>query len=598
MTWGSRGAALAVGMLTVCALVSGCAATGRGVRRQATPRDPGPFPTRAALASLEQPPPAEKLPELDIPLVEQWELAGPFPERIGLVPAEYRGGFGAQLVSYARERGPKLAVSADMACFARESGRFILARGSMPPSGLQRHMAGRCGSPGVRHDVLSLTGEVPPGVTEEQLAAHMKDRFAELLKKVPSGPGQTAAGVWFGRSGKKAVVAVATEHLDVDLDPISFAPGPDGAVVLSGTLARPANRLEALITRGQLDFAVCRADPEVKLPRFSLRCPANRADASAWVDLFVFAPEQVLGSLGVDLLVFPQGKGTTTYARPVLRPGSGAPEEDAARFAYLLNGLRAELGLKPVVVSAGESRLAQKIAPNYFASVYGKAPQHVADMVALGMMAGWEVDQVTRAAYFSDWVSTGDVSVLLAEMLDSPGARRTLFEPSVRSLAFGSYRMASHDVLAAMVATYAPFEEQPPLAEAQQVIAALNKARAQRGLGPADMVPLPEDVRAEMDEGLAAGVAMDDIINPVLQRVSQITRRGVRGGVLETGSLEAIRFPEELLTRPNLAVFVAVTHYKPRGSPWGVYVVGLAFSMESVQTAALEAPVTSSSLAL
>src|SRR6185436_2219289 len=192
-------------------------------------------------------------------------------------------------------------------------------------------------------------------------------------------------------------------------------------------------------------------------------------------------------------------------------------------FAFLLNGLRAELGLKPVEISVGESRLAQKVAPNYFAAAYGKAPRRVADLVALGMLAGWEVEQVTRDAYFTHWVTGGDVSVLLAEMVGSPWARRTLFEPSVRALAFGSYRLPHGNALAAMVATYAPFEEQPPGAEAQQVIEALNRARAARGMGPVGMVMLPADVRAGMDEALANGT-MDDAVQLVVQRVSQMTR--------------------------------------------------------------------------
>jgi len=61
MTRGSKCAALAAGMV-VCALVSGCAAPVRMVRKPAPPRDPGPFPTRAALETLEPVPAAEAVP--------------------------------------------------------------------------------------------------------------------------------------------------------------------------------------------------------------------------------------------------------------------------------------------------------------------------------------------------------------------------------------------------------------------------------------------------------------------------------------------------------------------------------------------------------
>lgn len=583
MTWGSRGAALAAAVV-VCTVVNGCAATAPAVRRPAPPRDPGPFPTRAALESLEPVTEPEALRELEIPMVDQWELAGPFPERIGLVPAEYKGGFGAQLVAFARERGGGLLVSADMACFARETGRFLLARGAPPPRGLQRHMAGRCGSPGVRHEVFPFSGEGSPNVTEEQVLAKLKDQYLEVLKKLPAE--RAAVGVWFGRSGRKMVVTVAVSQLYADLQPVAFAPEADGSVVLTGTLTKPAQRLEGLVTRGRLEFAECKADPAVKLPSFSLRCPSNRADPTAWVSLFTFEPGTVLGTVVSDVLVFPQGKATNGYARPALRAGPDAPEEDGARFAFLLNGLRAELGLKPVAVSEGESRLARKVAPNYFAAAYGKAPRRVADLVALGMLAGWEVEQVTRDAYFTHWVSTGDVSVLLAEMMGSPWARRTLFEPAVRAMAFGAYRLPGGHGMAVMVTTYAPFEDRPQAVEAKKVLDALNRMRAERGLGPAEMVVLPAEIRAELDQALAEGT-MDDAVHLVVQRVNGLTGRGVRGGLVETGSLDDLKFPDELLRQPNLTAFITVTHYKPRGLPWGLYVVGIACAAQLGETAAL-----------
>jgi hypothetical protein len=437
----------------------------------------------------------------------------------------------------------------------------------------------------VRHRVLSLSGEVPERATEEDVLAHWKDGFAKLMGKIPGGPETRAAGVWFGHRGKKAIIALAVADLEVDLETLAFAPAADGTVAVTGALVNQSGRLEALVTRGRTQYAVCEADPATKLPRFSFRCPVNHGDPSAWVSLFVFPPDQVLGTVAVDLLVFPQGKGSSTYARPVLRAPPGAPEEAGARFASLLNGLRAEQGLAPLALSEGESRVATKIAPHYFASMFGLAPKAVADTVALGMLAGWEVEQVTRGAYFSDWVGSGDVGSLLAEMLETPGARRTLFEPHVRAMAFGTFRLPSRGVLGALVTTYAPFEEQPQGAEARQVMDALNKARAEKGLGPAKLVALPADTRTEMDEALARGGSARDALQVVMQRAVNLTSRNVQGSVVQAGMLEKLPFPEELLRRPQLVVFVAVTHYKPRWSPWGLYVIALAYTEQVGQTA-------------
>jgi len=60
----------------------------------------------------------------------------------------------------------------------------------------------------------------------------------------------------------------------------------------------------------------------------------------------------------------------------------------SALFVHRLNGLRAELGLAPVALSEGQSRVARKTAPSYFASTSGYTSRAVADTVALGMMAG------------------------------------------------------------------------------------------------------------------------------------------------------------------------------------------------------------------
>ena len=70
-----------------------------------------------------------------------------------------------------------------------------------------------------------------------------------------------------------------------------------------------------------------------------------------------------------------------------------------------------------------------------------------------------------------------------------------------------------------------------------------------------------------------------------MEQVVNLTSQSVGGGVVEAGTLDGLPFPEELLSRPQLVVFVAVTHYKPKWSPWGVYVVALAYTAQIGQTA-------------
>ncbi|HVE87391.1 MAG TPA: hypothetical protein VND93_31255 [Myxococcales bacterium] len=563
--------------LAAC-VAAGCATTGSGR-----------FPSPAALDALGPAPAPAQLTALDTAPVERWELSGPLPEGTSVGPAVYEGGgFGAELSAFAREKA-SFDASADMACIARENGRFLLSQGAPAPRDLQRYIIGRCGSTVVRHRSLTITGDVQDSVPESEVLAHWREDFRKMLADLPAG-GHLAAGVWFGHSKGKVLVLLAFGDRAVRLDPIRSVPAADGTVTLRGEVLAPAIRVEALVNKGRFQFASCEPEPSVQLPRFAFRCAVNRADPSTWASLFVYPPGRLLGNPGVEVLVFPQGQALSTFSRPAVPASPGADGgDDSLRFAQLLNGLRAEAGLPALVLSEGESATARKVAPHYFAATLGLVPPTVADTVALGLMAGWNVEQLTRGGYFSaDWVGSGDVAALLAEMLDQPGARRTLFDPGVRAIAFGSFRVPERHVLGGLVATYATFDDAPPASEAKKVVDALDRQRAARGVGPVELVALPPDAREEMDQALASSGSSKDALRAVMARALQLTGQSVQGIVVETGSLDALQFPDELLRRSPLVVFVSVTHYRPKGEPWGRYVVAVAYTAQVGQTASRE----------
>ncbi len=583
---GAMGALFCPGCATPALPVEGAL---HAAPRQAAPGTPPPaavdpagFPLPEALNALGPEPSPAQLASLETISVERWDLTGPFPDVIGVSPAAYQGGFGAELLAFASQRAGTLVASADMACVARETGRFILARDARPPPALERHIRGRCGSISVRHHSVTLSGEAPETFSEDALLEQWRDSFTQILEKLPVGVLQSA-GVWFGRLGSKVVVIVSSAERLVELEPLGFSPAAGGTVALKGKLLVPGTRLDAMVTRGRYQYGTCEVDPAVRLPRFSVRCAVSPEDPSAWLNAAIYSPGQVLGETIADLLLFPQGKGSASYVRPALRPVPGAPGasgEDGALFVHRLNGLRAELGLAPVTLSEGQSRVARKTAPSYFASASGYTSRAVADTVALGMMAGWEVGTVHRQAYFVSGIGAGDVGELLAEMLISPGARRALLAPEVRALAFGALRVPAHNFIGALVATYEPFGDVPPEVDAREVIDALNVARAERGVGPAELVLLPADTRAEMDKQLAARGSAKDALRVVLQRAVKLAGRSMNGSVLQAGSLEELPFPDELLRQSPLAVFVVVTHYRAKGEAWGRYVVVLAYPGE------------------
>src|SRR5262245_57033091 len=138
--WSAATAGWIAGGVLGALVCSGCATAGKpaAAPAPATPAatDSAGFPPPEALAPLGPEPTPAELKNLETVAVERWELEGPFPDQISERPATYQGGFGAALLDFARQRPGVLLASADMACVARENGRFILARGARPPQAL------------------------------------------------------------------------------------------------------------------------------------------------------------------------------------------------------------------------------------------------------------------------------------------------------------------------------------------------------------------------------------------------------------------------------------------------------------------------------
>jgi hypothetical protein len=65
----------------------------------------------------------------------------------------------------------------------------------VPPQGLQRHIGGRCGSQAVRHRVMTLSGEVPAGASDDDVLEHRGGQLDQMLAKLPQGV-PLSAGVW------------------------------------------------------------------------------------------------------------------------------------------------------------------------------------------------------------------------------------------------------------------------------------------------------------------------------------------------------------------------------------------------------------------
>jgi hypothetical protein len=122
--------------------------------------------------------------------------------------------------------------------------------------------------------------------------------------------------------------------------------------------------------------------------------------------------------------------------------------------------------------------------------------------------------------------------------------------------------------------------------DASAIVARLALARAERGLSAP--LPLGPAVSADAERAMQAVEAGAQSPNQSLGALLEQTRnrleRTVQGWVVETTSLDAIRFPEALTLRPALGLTVTVGHYKPAGQPWGRFVVFIVMTSEATPT--------------
>src|SRR5262249_32809559 len=142
----------------------------------------------------------------------------------------------------------------------------------------------------------------------------------------------------------------------------------------------------------------------------------------------------------VDVQVFPAGKLEQTYTRPA-QTGADAPASDAALAPALLeqiNAVRKEAGLSALRLSDTESRTAAQLAPYYFAALTGGLEVTIADKVALGLLAGWDVDGMVREGHFaSQWTHQRSPASLVEAAIASPFGRETLLDPAISLIAIG-----------------------------------------------------------------------------------------------------------------------------------------------------------------
>lgn len=575
--------------------LSGCAAEGGAAWPPAgggvgEPGATSAFPAPDELAAIAKRSPPPRIFGSAAPDVASWKVE----QRPEELPAQTehapQGFWDALLAAQAAQRGGAVRLTEPMACLARLAGQYALENQAPPGPGTLEFLAARCAvaHPHVGHAFVLQPLRGPE--TDDEVQQHMRPAAEEGLARALAG-GRLEAGIWFGRQKQRAVAMLVHARPMARLEAVPAAPGPDGHVVLRGELLQQAEHVDALINRGRYGFRRCAVDRSVALPRFAVDCEADPADESEALEIAAFAPRRVMGPIVLRLTIWPGGKIPAAHRPPAAAGRAGTwPRQLAAGLVASLNQVRAAAGLAPVALAPAQSETAVLLAPHYFAAESTRQSEPV-DAIAVGVMAGWQVDGPVRAGHFtSGWTAeAASEGGLIATVLERPSGREALLDPDIRAVAVGAVRKEGR--VGAVFGTYAFLEEASPGAEAEALVRRIDEVRARRGLPKTSALERMSRDVAEIALSVERGERSS---RAALQAVLDSARRAATSGRVYSWSgyadrLDRLELPQELLSAPAIRVAVGVAHCKPKGSPWFGYCVLMGAVQQGV-TASAENP--------
>jgi hypothetical protein len=576
-------------VVRILALVPLCWACGGGGLGQPVAQ----FPTRSELEEVSQRPATPAAPQQTM-TVERWSLEVVAPEFGSAYPAETP--WDQHLLDYVKTAKAELAASPELRCAARETARFLAENGALPDDGLRRYMLARCGSTLPRADLASASFELPESMTDSEVEAFVKPALAKMLPVVPEGRG--AIGLGFARNKGRGSFVVYRGAADVTLDAFSaIVLGEE--FILSGRLHDTTVSAIALVTQGKYGFASCEPDRRVEYPRFKVSCPIPVEDAQALVEVATRRPENVLAQPVLHVLVRRTAEAGLVYdsgaytSDGATTHGTDGPPSFRDTLLLALNQARSAAKVRAFELESRQSQLNEQVTPQFFEASYSQN-EELCNLVALGVLAGWDVDGVIRGGgvYAGGEPNTRDAVRWLNTALESPLGRWTLLDDQMSKVAIGSAPLGPSGVVA-LVTTYSFFQSNDHSMDEDVVFEELRKQRAARDLPPPRRRQRGQDMSAALTQIATNELTSDEALQNALTRVSAGNQVRLQGWVAETSDLSMVPTAEALLGAGNLDVEVGVTHYKAPGGAWGQYVVLLMFTMTPLdegRRANLDAP--------
>lgn len=538
------------------------------------------FPSPESLSRLESQPAVPPTIDTGAMPADGWRMNA---DDVAVDPGEAfqpRNAWEVAFATDAAQERPQVRLTRALACVAREMGRFMLDARAQPPEPLLHFMIAACGAVVPTVGSFWLSGDVPASVTDDQVLAQWRGQIKKDVLPHLAGDA-TDAGFWFGRGHQRAIAIMIHAVARVQWKTLSMTPDAQGNAILEGELRAAAEYIQGWSNQGRYGVAPCAFDPSIARPRFRATCAMAKDDTTAWVQLMAAPPRHVLASSVAQILLRrapgqPLVFETPAYsdARPVHAAGDFS---DAILIA--LNAVRAQAGLRPVQRSIAESARASRLAGHFFADAQQDVEQ--GDRIALGLLAGWQVEGLIRDGHFTASLSphTHDAGQWLNQALSAPIGRATLMNPDVDTVSLGTVVLDRPDALGAVVTGYRLYQGDDHSADVKRLYGRLLTARRRLGLGmPSRLGGMDRVINLELARVKAGLDGSAQALQATLNQGVSKFGAGMRGYVIETTSLDAFEIPEAVVRRPNLFFEFGVAHYRAPGAAWGQLVILVIFA--------------------
>lgn len=472
----------------------------------------------------------------------------------------------------------KARSSASMTCVAQQYARFTAENpGAIAGADLLSFMQARCGVPfaDVRPHYWKL-----PAKGFRALDANAPQ--PEVLAPVQGAAEGALAGLGVWKTETDVVAAVLVAEPPLSLQPLPFDSGETGSVAVQGVYDQPTEWMQASVTHGPLGFKACERVP-VTGPKgsFGFRCPTNPSDSAALVEVSAAPKGSVLGRTVARMFVSPDGALPTKYDAPKLELPTTAGDFSSSAVLAGINALRGRAGLPDLMGAPAQDEVSQNLFPH----LLNTANPSARNEAALGVIAGWRVEDVVRSGTFGTTLTHLDTPLdqTIASGLFFPSFRAVALGPQTRILSSAIQEDAENSLRGMLHVAFEVFEAGTFDAEESAVYQALDDARAKVALPPVTRVRGGKDeaVLAQSAERIRTGEsAPSHELDRMLKHFRDETKRSFYGVIYSPTQIDGWtpEFDPKFFEHEKLAVSVTVSYFNPPGAAWGQHVVFIVFT--------------------